>query len=84
MEYKPGIKNIIFDFGGVIIQIDYQRTIRSFHELGMTKFEEHYSKLKQSNLFDELEKGIISPVEFRNRIRIVCGLPLKDEEIDQA
>jgi len=78
------IKNIIFDFGGVIINIDYQLTVRSFQELGFSDFEEQYSKLKQSDLFDEFEKGLISPAEFRNRIREVSKKNLSDEQVDAA
>jgi FMN phosphatase YigB (HAD superfamily) len=78
------IRNIIFDFGGVIIDIDYQSTIRSFQNLGIGNFEEHYSKMKQSHLFDDLEKGKITPHEFRERIRSISNRALSDIEIDDA
>ena len=78
------IKNIIFDFGGVIIDIDYQLTIKAFKKLGIENFEEHYSKLKQSNLFDEFEKGIITSGEFRDRIRNISKFPFTDQDIDNA
>jgi len=84
MQHLPRIKNIVFDFGGVIINIDYLRTIRSFRELGIPDFEEQYSKMKQSNLFDEFEKGLISAAEFRNRIRKISNTGLTDEQIDDA
>ncbi len=78
------IKNILFDFGGVIINIDYRLTIEAFKKLGIKNFEEHYSKLRQSHLFDELEKGMIKPAEFRNRICGISKSPLTDEQIDNA
>jgi HAD superfamily hydrolase (TIGR01549 family) len=77
-------KNIIFDFGGVIIDIDYLLTIEAFKKLGIKDFETYYSKLKQSNLFDELETGIITAAEFRNRIRESAKLSVSDSEIDAA
>lgn len=77
-------KNIIFDFGGVIIDIDYHLTMEAFKKLGIENFEEHYSKLKQSHLFDDLEKGAIAPSEFRDRIRESSTLPLSDMQIDDA
>ena len=77
-------KNIIFDFGGVIIHIDYMLTEVAFKKLGIKKFEEHYSKLTQSRLFDEFETGMISASEFRDRIRRISIIPLSDEQIDDA
>jgi len=60
------IKSIIFDFGGVLINIDYDATIRAFKDLGIDDFEEMYSKASQSNLFDEIEIGGISQQRFIN------------------
>ena len=77
-------KNIIFDFGGVILTIDYLKTIESFKKLGIPDFDEQYSKMKQSNLFDEFETGAITSAEFRNRIRSISSLPLSDSQIDYA
>jgi FMN phosphatase YigB (HAD superfamily) len=79
-----GIKNIIFDFGGVIIDIDYHLTIGAFKKLGIENFEEYYSKLKQNHLFDDLETGTIDAAEFRDRIREVLKCPATDSEIDNA
>jgi putative hydrolase of the HAD superfamily len=60
----PFIKNIIFDFGGVIIDIDFDRTLEAFKELGAGDFDEKYSKAAQSGIFDELDKGKVSAAEF--------------------
>ena len=38
-EDLKGIKNIIFDLGGVILNIDYQKTINEFEKLGVLNFE---------------------------------------------
>ena len=40
--------SIIFDLGGVIIDLDYQRTAAEFVKLGLTDFDDIYSKAKQS------------------------------------
>lgn len=77
-------KNIIFDFGGVILNIDYQLTIDAFKEIGMNNFEMAYSQASQIHLFDNLEKGLISPAQFRDGIRLASGLDLSDERIDYA
>lgn len=55
---------IIFDFGGVLINIDYQATITAFKQLGITDFDALYSQANQSDLFDAIETGRISTNEF--------------------
>ncbi len=84
MIKKNCIENIIFDFGGVVLNIDYQLTIDAFKEIGMDNFEKAYSQAAQIHLFDDLETGKITASEFRNGIRKVSGKNLKDEQIDYA
>ena len=57
---------IIFDFGGVIINIDYNFTIEAFKSLGVEDFESMYSQAQQSDLFDAIETGRISAQSFIN------------------
>ncbi|MBI1289351.1 MAG: HAD-IA family hydrolase [Flavobacteriales bacterium] len=76
--------NIIFDFGGVILNLDYQRTIAAFQELGINDFEQSYSQLNQTDLFDRFERGEISPAAFRNGLRTVFKDSILDEELDSA
>lgn len=78
------IKNIIFDFGGVILNIDYNLAMQSFLRLGIENDFSFYSQSKQVSLFDELEKGIITPDEFRHRIKSLSSKTLTDEQIDSA
>src|SRR5438477_3917491 len=80
---KP-FKNIIFDFGGVIINIDYLRVIDAFINLGVKDFDALFSQLNQHHLFDDLDKGLISAEEFRHRLRSISKIPLTDEQIDKA
>ena len=59
-----GIRNIIFDLGGVILNIDYQAPVQAFQKLGIQTSEAFYSKQQQDELFDLLETGKISGDEF--------------------
>lgn len=59
-----GIKNIIFDLGGVILNIDYQATYKAFSDLGVADFTSLYSQFKGNKLFDDLETGRVSTEEF--------------------
>ena len=64
-----GIKNIIFDLGGVIINLDTNLTIHEFNKLSAIPFEEFYSQASQSELFNRLDKGQISDFEFFSELR---------------
>ncbi len=79
------IKNIIFDWGGVIININYDATVKAFGELGYNKFEEYYHQKSQHALFDDFEVGNINTDVFRSGIREALALPdLSDTQIDEA
>lgn len=78
------LKNIIFDLGGVIINIDYNLTINAFKKLGVENFEQLYSQIQQTQLFDKLETGKISPQEFRNAIKKLLPPGISNYEIDKA
>lgn len=84
-DIKHNIKNIIFDFGGVIFNIDYLLPIQAFKELGFSNFEELYAKAAQSNLFDQLETGQISKQEFIGGLKkLAPELSLTDQQIIEA
>ena len=77
------IRNIIFDLGGVILNIDFNRTEQAFIDLGVTNFSELYTQYHATDLFKDFEKGLISPAEFREAFRKT--LPhLTDDDIDGA
>jgi len=77
------VKNIIFDLGGVIIDIHYQSTITAFKEIGFADFEDIYSLIKNTPLFDLLETGKIPPQAFRNELRKYSN-HISDEQINHA
>jgi len=84
VEIPKGIKNIIFDLGGVILNIDYNRTSQAFKELGCENFDELYSQQKQSGLFDEFETGKISPQAFINELLRVLPKGISPKQVIDA
>ncbi len=77
------IRNIIFDFGGVIIDIDEQLTIDEFAKLGFADT----SKVSGKEFFElirKFEKGIFTPDIFRNKLRDFLDISATDQEIDDA
>ncbi len=78
------IQHIIFDLGGVIINIDYQKTVNAFHTLAPYDSGEYYLQHKQHILFDELEIGSITPDAFRKNLRRLLKTEADDEMLDKA
>jgi len=81
---KTEIRNIVFDWGGVITNLHLDATKRAFQQLGLTIFDESVPHNPHDELFIPFETGKISPKEFRNKIRQYTKLQLTDIEIDQA
>lgn len=78
------IKNVIFDLGGVILNIDYHLTINAFKRMGVENFDKLFSQAQQNGIFDRLDKGEVSPKHFRDGLRELTGLNLSDKMIDDA
>lgn len=80
----PQVKNIIFDLGGVLINIDYKATENAFKNAGIRNFDELFSQAKQTRLFDNLEKGLVDEVTFKDGLRLLSNVNLSDKAIDDA
>ena len=73
---RKGIKNLIVDFGGVLIDLDRQRCLQDVeHTLDI---------YHQQDFFQQYEKGLISSAGFRNVIREKIGRDVADARIDAA
>jgi glucose-1-phosphatase len=79
-----GIKNIIFDLGGVIFHIEYERTVKAFKELGIENIRNLYSQLEQHHLFDQLETGKITRKQFVEKLKKYCKKEVSEEQIIAA
>lgn len=80
----PKIKNLIFDLGGVLLDIDYNRTRQAFESLGVKHFDTLYSQSGADILFQNLEKGTIEVPEFFDELNRCTGLSLSADEITTA
>ena len=79
------IKNIIFDFGGVLYNLDFKNTFTAFEELGFKDFENNmFSQHSANLLFKELETGKIAPSAFYDSIKILAHKPISTAQIRDA
>lgn len=80
-----GIKNLIIDLGGVIVDISRSRCIEAFEALGVDSIRERIvNDYQHKDLFMQLELGTISLPEFRDSVRHLSRQPLSDRQIDAA
>lgn len=80
----PSIKNIIFDLGGVILDLSVESTLTSFAQLSGLPQDEIKNIFVSSEEFEQYERGALSDREFRDFIRSVYRIAATDEAIDRC
>lgn len=75
------IKNIVFDLGGVIMDLDRSRAVRRFEEMGVKDAEELIDPYEQKGIFLEVENGQATAEEFRRKLSEHVGKELTMEQI---
>ena len=78
------IKNLIIDFGGVIINLTRNRCIEAFEKIGIDVHEQLVNNYQHKELFMQLELGTVTPAVFRDGMRLLSDQRLTDEQIDDA
>lgn len=78
------IKNIIFDLGGVIINLDIPKTIAEFNKFSKKPFELVYTQLQQNPVFDLFDKGQISETDFFDELNRAIENNLPHEQLKYA
>ena len=84
MKQYNNISTLIFDLGGVIVDLDLAKCIQNFKELGLENIEQYLSNFGQKDFFMQFEKGQIGIPVFRDEIRKLAGIELTDAQIDEA
>lgn len=79
------IRNIIFDLGNVLLNLDFDASVNAFRELGMNEKVVNKEQAYADPVFYDLEIGRTSPEAFRNRVREILDNPdASDQQIDDA
>jgi putative hydrolase of the HAD superfamily len=78
------IKNIIFDLGGVILNIDFKKTSEAFTALGVQNFDQYFTQYHSNPLFKQLETGAIINNSFYDNVRSAASIIADNIAIDTA
>lgn len=84
MQLYGGHKNIIFDFGNVLFDLDLSATRRKMKSLLGDKFDAVYDKIRQYKLFELYETGGISTEEFLETIKTASNNQVSESELRDA
>ena len=84
MEILQGIHNIIFDLGGVLLNINPKKTIEAFGHLGMEQLIGDKGLTYDHEIFYLMEQGKVTPDEFRQGVRKLLPGQVTDQQIDTA
>ena len=76
--------NLVFDYGGVLVDLDRPRCIRRFHALGVTDIDDLLDPCHQQGVFHGLDEGTVSNEAFHDEIRRHSHRDLTGDEIDAA
>ena len=74
------VKNIVFDFGGVVVTLDHNEAVRRFAALGLENAAEQLNPYTQGGIFGELELGNISAEVFIEKLSGLCHRQLSYDE----
>jgi len=78
------IKNLIFDLGNVLYDIDFKKMNAAFTSIGIEGMDKHFTLNKSHPLFLDLEMGFINEQAFYDGVRALVNLPLSNEQIQFA
>ncbi len=84
MHKENSIKNIIFDMGGVLVDLDAQRCIDAFERLGASNVADYVRDFRTEDLFLDIETGRMTTQEFCNEVRRMSGCDASDEAVIAA
>ncbi|HUR11016.1 MAG TPA: HAD family phosphatase [Flavitalea sp.] len=87
MEHKidlTGVQSIIFDLGGVILDIDIPKTKKAFEDLGVKDFSKFFGIGHASSIFKDQETGRISDDDFIEALNKMGNSRLTKDDVLKA
>jgi glucose-1-phosphatase len=84
MKHFSNISTIIFDLGGVLINLDKERCVKAFSALGFDDIGRYLGHFQHTGLFIDLEKGFVTPEQFVSEVMKSCPKTTDKQQIIDA
>ncbi|MBN2669727.1 MAG: HAD family phosphatase [Bacteroidales bacterium] len=81
---ERNFKLLLFDFGGVLLNIDFNLSFEAFTQFGIKNLNEQFSQHVQNNFFDDFEKGLIPPEALYSMVRASSNSLLDNAVVEKA
>ena len=81
-QMEKDIENIVFDFGGVLIDLDFNRILDAFRKIGFDDIDNQLQAYEREGIFQKFELGEITANDFRIAVREKSNISLTDSDID--
>lgn len=81
MQNFNQVKNIIFDLGDVIINIDFMLTFKAFQQVSGFELDKVISLFEEHQIYDYIERGGVTNEEFALFLKNIFNLSLSTEEV---
>jgi putative hydrolase of the HAD superfamily len=78
------MKALIFDMGGVLIDLDLEACKQAYRKLGFSEVDSVLDLCHQKGIFGQMEEGLVSADDFRNYILERSNPGVTVEQIDDA
>lgn len=78
------IKNLVFDLGGVLIEISLQGSVEAFKAIGFKDVELYLNAYTQKGIIGDVEAGNISDEEFRQQVSRHVGHEVSWEDCQRG
>ena len=80
------IKNVVFDFGGVLFDLDYDGAVEAFRKIGLVDADQRLDRYHQRGMFEDLESGRITRDVFRAQLSqmLTPARELNEDEVLEA
>lgn len=82
--HNKNISTVVFDFGGVLVDLQPEVSMAEFFRLGVQDITEMLNPYHQKGLFRELELGLVTPDVFAEKLSEHCHKTISREEIQKA
>ena len=81
---KSGIRNIIFDLGGVLLNINPLLSLAELEQMSGIGKEQLISRFVSEHIFEKFDTGSLNPAQFRSELCRIINTNVSDAEIDKA